>query len=118
MPSAGRGTLICIGVVSRICSRDLILLAEVDLSSGVAVQHDHCMASDAGIGFTDVGTGIPGTVSSQFDSATFQSWGAGFYARLSAHMARASNSIGYDHCQCLEPPATYICICHLCKCGI
>lgn len=61
----------------------------------VYAQHDDLMASDAGVGFTDVGTGIPGTVSSQFDSATFQSWGAGFYARLAAHMARASDSIGY-----------------------
>lgn len=62
------------------------------------MQHDDCMASDAGIGFTDVGSGFPGTVSSQFDSATFQSWGAGFFERLSAHMSRASDSIGFVAC--------------------
>ena len=53
------------------------------------------MAGDAGVGFTDVGSGIPGTQSSQFDSATFQSWGSGFYSRLAAHVARACDSIGY-----------------------
>lgn len=52
------------------------------------------MAADAGVGFTDVGSGIPGTQSSQFDSATFQSWGSGFYSRLAAHVARACDSIG------------------------
>ena len=52
------------------------------------------MASDAGVGFTDVGSGIPGTHSSQFDSATFQSWGSGFYSRLAAHLARACDNIG------------------------
>ncbi len=66
------------------------------------MQHDDCMASDAGVGFTDVGSGIPGTVSSQFDSATFQSWGAGFYERLSAHMSRASDSIGLVACHMLH----------------
>ncbi len=66
------------------------------------MQHDDCMASDAGVGFTDVGSGIPGTVSSQFDSATFQSWGAGFYERLSAHMSRASDSIGFVACHMLH----------------
>lgn len=53
------------------------------------------MAGDAGVGFTDVGSGIPGTQSSQFDSATFQSWGSGFYSRLAAHVAQACDSIGY-----------------------
>ena len=53
------------------------------------------MASESGIGFTDVGSGIPGTVSSQFNSATFQSWGSGFYTRLSEHMTTASGHIGY-----------------------
>lgn len=59
------------------------------------LQHDDCMASEAGVGFTDVGSGIPGTHSAQFDSATFQSWGSGFYSRLAAHLARACDSIGY-----------------------
>ena len=62
------------------------------------MQHDGCMLADAGVGFTDVGSGIPGTQSSQFDSATFQSWGSGFYARLAAHVARACDSIGYVGC--------------------
>ncbi|KAL3151326.1 hypothetical protein ABBQ38_013161 [Trebouxia sp. C0009 RCD-2024] len=60
-------------------------------------QHDGCMPADAGVGFTDVGSGIPGTHSSHFDSATFQSWGSAFYARLAAHVARACDSIG---CKC------------------
>lgn len=62
------------------------------------MQHDGCMPADAGVGFTDVGSGIPGTHSSQFDSATFQSWGSGFYARLAAHVARACDSIGCASC--------------------
>lgn len=59
------------------------------------MQGDDCMPEEVGVGFTDVGSGIPGTDSSQFDSATFQGWGAGFYDRLAAHMAAASESIGY-----------------------
>lgn len=55
------------------------------------------MVEEVGVGFTDVGSGIPGTDSSQFDSATFQGWGAGFHARLQAHMTAASESIGYAH---------------------
>lgn len=65
------------------------------LLTHAGMQHDGCMAGDAGVGFTDVGSGIPGTQSSQFDSATFQSWGSGFYSRLAAHVARACDSIGY-----------------------
>ena len=59
-----------------------------------SMQHDGCMAGDVGVGFTDVGSGIPGSQSSQFDSATFQSWGSGFYLRLAAHVARACDTIG------------------------
>lgn len=62
------------------------------------MQHDGCMPADAGVGFTDVGSGIPGTHSSHFDSATFQSWGSAFYARLAAHVARACDSIGCAGC--------------------
>lgn len=82
---------------------DANLHQQLFTSSAVLVmQHDDCMASKAGVGFTDVGNGIPGTVSSQFDSATFQSWGAGFYERLSAHMSRASDSIGFVACHMLH----------------
>lgn len=63
------------------------------------MQGDDCMVKEVGVGFTDVGSGIPGTDSSQFDSATFQSWGANFYKRLAAHLAAASASIGCANLQ-------------------
>lgn len=75
----------------------LALLLHFALTVHGHVQGDDCMAEQVGVGFTDVGSGIPGTDSSQFDSATFQGWGAGFYARLAAHMAAVSESIGYAH---------------------
>ena len=74
------------------------------------MQHDGCMAGDAGVGFTDVGSGIPGTQSSQFDSATFQSWGSGFYSRLAAHVARACDSIG-----CVANQVINVIYCYLCN---
>jgi hypothetical protein len=42
----------------------------------------------------DVGTGHPGTDSSAFPSAVFAGWSQVFYARLRAHMARASAAMG------------------------
>ncbi|KAF8069663.1 Tdg [Scenedesmus sp. PABB004] len=58
---------------------------------------DDALPAGAGVGFTDVGAGQPGTDSSGFTSADFQRWRAGFYARLAAHARRASASIG---CAC------------------
>mmetsp|Transcript_15363 Transcript_15363/g.46373 ORF Transcript_15363/g.46373 Transcript_15363/m.46373 type:complete len:342 (+) Transcript_15363:122-1147(+) len=60
-------------------------------------QDDMLMPSVAQVGMVDVGCGVPGTDSSQFSSATFQGWAAGFYSRLTAHMHRATDSIG---CTC------------------
>ncbi|KAL0040019.1 hypothetical protein WJX79_002888 [Trebouxia sp. C0005] len=81
----------------------ILIATRIAPSHVTGPQHDDCMASDAGVGFTDVGSGIPGTISSQFDSATFQGWGAGFYERLSAHMSRASDSIGCTCGKCGAP---------------
>lgn len=51
----------------------------------------------AGIGFTDVGSGHPGTHSSKFTSSHFTAWRQPFFDRLRGHTARASSSIG---CSC------------------
>ena len=61
------------------------------------LQDDDLMLPRAGIGFVDVGTGSPGTHSQKFSSATFVAWAPIFYGRLTAHMQRASASIGYHH---------------------
>jgi TDG/mug DNA glycosylase family protein len=45
-------------------------------------------------GFTDVGSGHPGTASNAFTSATFEVWIAEFQARMAAHLAAAAQSIG------------------------
>lgn len=58
------------------------------------LQDDDLMLTEAGVGFVDVGTGHPGTHSHDFTSATFVNWASVFYDRLSAHMRRASASIG------------------------
>lgn len=47
----------------------------------------------AGVGFTDVGSGTPGTDSSQFTSAHFATWRPAFFARLAAQAARASAAV-------------------------
>ena len=72
----------------------VVLNASVFTVQHGSMQHDDRMLAEAGIGFTDVGSGIPGTHSSQFDSATFQSWGSGFYSRLAAHVSRVCDSLG------------------------
>ena len=84
------------GLSDKAISPNPFAFARAFLNSNILCR----MASDAGVGFTDVGSGIPGTDSSQFDSATFQSWGSGFYRRLSLHMSTASHSIGYGAIRC------------------
>lgn len=59
--------------------------------------HDDSMPDVAGVGFTDVGSGTPGTDSSQFNSLHFTRWRPAFFARLEAQMRRASSGIG---CMC------------------
>jgi len=51
---------------------------------------DDLLPLTAGVGFLDVGTGFPGTHSSAFSSRDFARWRPLFYARLRAHVARAS----------------------------
>ncbi|GMH40337.1 hypothetical protein BSKO_08241 [Bryopsis sp. KO-2023] len=58
---------------------------------------DDKMQSDAGVGFTDVGTGHPGTVSSDFGSSTFVPWREDFFSRMKAHLGRACSEID---CEC------------------
>ena len=58
---------------------------------------DDKMPLVAGIGFTDVGSGHPGTHSSKFTSSHFSEWRQPFFDRLRDHTARASSSIG---CSC------------------
>ena len=64
---------------------------------------DDLLPSTAGVGFIDVGTGHPGTHSSSFSSDDFARWRPVFYARLKAHVARASASVGVgqgQRCSC------------------
>jgi hypothetical protein len=62
-------------------------LAELPSQSTVYL-HTHTQ------GFTDVGSGHPGTSSNAFTSATFEVWIAEFQARMAAHLAAAAHSIG------------------------
>lgn len=59
-------------------------LAPVHLIRGCV--DDDLMPDKVGIGFTDLGTGIPGTESSKFKSAELQKWGLGFCTRLKKHV--------------------------------
>ncbi len=70
-------------------------LAPPELISGAT--DDHLMPTVAGIGFTDVGSGHPGTDSSKFKAKDFAGWRAPFFARLGTHAARAAAEIG---CTC------------------
>ena len=71
--------------------------------TGIAPGHitgpvdDVHMPSTAGVGFTDVGSGQPGTDSSQFSSAHFQQWRQPFFDRLAQHAAQAAVKVG---CPC------------------
>lgn len=47
----------------------------------------------SGVGFLDVGCGVPGTHLSKFSSSAMQGWSTGFYQRLSDHMQRASSCL-------------------------
>ena len=42
-----------------------------------------------GLGFSDLGTGIPGTKSGAFKPTVLHSWRASFYERIKAHAARS-----------------------------
>lgn len=51
----------------------------------------------------DVGSGTPGTDSSQFSSQHFQAWRPAFFARLAAQAARAARAIGCTCGRCGAP---------------
>lgn len=61
------------------------------------------MPAEAGVGFTDVGTGFPGTDSAQFTASDFVAWRASFFQRLAAHAARAAASVGCVCGRCGAP---------------
>ncbi|PRW44558.1 uracil-dna glycosylase superfamily [Chlorella sorokiniana] len=67
-------------------------------------EGDGRMPEVAGVGFTDVGSGSPGTDSSQFGAAHFTAWRPGFFSRLEAQTRRASAAIGCT-CGCCGAPA-------------
>lgn len=71
-------------------------LAPVDIISGC--NDDFKMPGSIGIGFTDVGSGTPGTDSNQFKTRHFDEWRQPFYDRLRAHMTRASENV--EKCSC------------------
>lgn len=62
------------------------------------------MPKTAGVGFTDVGSGSPGTDSSQFKASDFAAWRPPFYARLAAQARRAGAAAGCTCGACAAPP--------------
>eukprot|EP00803_Ostreobium_quekettii_P001391 evm.model.scf_794.2 EVM.evm.TU.scf_794.2 scf_794:37497-41914(+) len=72
-------------------------------------EDDDRMAAEAGVGFTDVGTGHPGTNSADFKSSTFIGWRKSFFSRLAAHLGRASSSIGCECGRCGAPCIVAFC---------
>jgi TDG/mug DNA glycosylase family protein len=71
-------------------------LAPVDVISGC--NDDFKLPGSMGIGFTDVGSGTPGTDSNQFKTTHFDEWRQPFYDRLRAHVNRASENV--EKCRC------------------
>ncbi|CAN0550588.1 unnamed protein product, partial [Ectocarpus sp. 8 AP-2014] len=49
---------------------------------GFTASNDEDCPITSGVGFTDVGFSIPGTVSSEFGKKELHSWRRGFYDRL------------------------------------
>lgn len=66
-------------------------------------EDDDQLPTTWGVGFTDVGTGHPGTDSSQFSSRTFIQWRQDFYHRLRSHVAQACKTIGCSCGTCGSP---------------
>ncbi|CAM9560693.1 unnamed protein product [Hapterophycus canaliculatus] len=69
------------------------------LSTAGIIPSDFTASNDgdcpitSGVGFTDVGFSIPGTVSSDFGKKELHSWRRGFYDRLTAHAERAAATV-------------------------
>lgn len=60
-------------------------------------------AAVAGVGFTDLGTGHPGTDSSSFSSAVLLTWRDEFYERLRNHLRTTAAALGCWCGQCGAP---------------
>ncbi|GAB4814442.1 hypothetical protein N2152v2_001488 [Parachlorella kessleri] len=71
---------------------------------GKGAEDDRLMPQLAGVGFTDVGTGTPGTDSSQFKAKHFEAWRGPFFARLARHAQRARAALGCTCGCCGAPP--------------
>ncbi|UPR00190.1 DNA glycosylase [Chloropicon primus] len=66
-------------------------------------EDDGSMQESCGVGFIDVGVGMPGTDSSQFTTKDMATASKNFYAHLSTHLERASESIGCLCGKCGSP---------------
>ena len=82
------------------------ILRETGIAPATAISgaaDDGRMPEAAGVGFTDVGSGTPGTDSAQFTPQHFASWRPGFFGRLEAQARRASAGIGCTCGRCGAP---------------
>lgn len=66
-------------------------------------QHDSLLPDLAGIGFTDVGHGVPGTDSSKFTSQHFTAWRQPFFNRLQTHLEGVNEKLGCTCGKCGAP---------------
>lgn len=67
-------------------------------------EDDDRMPHDCGVGFTDLGTGHPGTVSSTFSNQVLQGqWRDEFYERMQSHLQLTARKIGCTCGQCGAP---------------
>ncbi|CAM9187365.1 unnamed protein product [Sphacelaria rigidula] len=67
----------------------LLATAKIIPVGFTASDDDRCPIT-CGVGFTDVGFSIPGTVSSEFKKTDLHTWREGFFKRLKAHAERAA----------------------------
>ncbi|CAM9809556.1 unnamed protein product [Ectocarpus fasciculatus] len=70
---------------------------------GFTASNDQDCPITSGVGFTDVGFSIPGTVSSEFGKKELHSWRGGFYDRLTAHAERAAATVAASKSSPAEP---------------
>uniref|UniRef100_A0A1D2A3E7 Uracil-DNA glycosylase-like domain-containing protein n=2 Tax=Auxenochlorella protothecoides TaxID=3075 RepID=A0A1D2A3E7_AUXPR len=66
-------------------------------------QDDRLMPALAGVGFADVGSGISGTRSAAFSSATLATWRLPFFLRLEAHVSAAAAACTGGCASCAAP---------------
>jgi hypothetical protein len=78
------------------------ILKDTNLAPSTIISgcnEDFKMPGSIGIGFTDVGSGTPGTDSNKFKAKHFEEWRQPFFDRLAAQMKRASEH-GVENCTC------------------